>query len=309
MRQSQAMTELDEIALNGTPTTTNYTIIAPCKVTDTDGNVLLTDNVTVSGWDAYENGQDSVTIQKSAWTNNHCYFTKSAGASSTASVALSLGNMYSTGMIIKVPILDNGESTGLEAAVDMTYPYEQGQDSVQISKGSWSGGQIQFNKSVGTASTQTVSLAAFGAWGTGNNANKCTVTVKDGNTDTGLTYVVDASGRYTAGQNSVTITEVNGTVGERWGTYWYTVTMNAKASNDATGTNTVSVNAYDAWMDGYNSAPSNPSISQCYVSSFSVSRIAKYGDGYEVVGSVNIRVDFSDGTHTTYGPYSVRTIY
>ena len=88
--------------------------------------------------------------------------------------------------------------------------------------------------------------------------------------------------------------------------------MTATASNNATGSGSVEVNAYSVYSAGYSAgyaaAPVNPTISQCYVSSFSVSRVAKYGDGYEVTGSVSIRVNFSNGTYTTYGPYSVRDV-
>ena len=60
---------------------------------------------------------------------------------------------------------------------------------------------------------------------------------------------------------------------------------------------TVTVNA--------EAAPVNPTVTQCYVRSFSVSSVSKYGDGYEVVGSVTIRINYSDDTHQDY-TYTVR---
>ena len=53
---------------------------------------------------------------------------------------------------------------------------------------------------------------------------------------------------------------------------------------------------------------SSPTITQCYARNFSVSSVSKYGDGYEVVGSVYVRAEFSDGTHADYGPYTVRDV-
>lgn len=80
-----------------------------------------------------------------------------------------------------------------------------GQNSVTITKGSWSSGQITFSKSAGTASNQYVYLAAGSAsWGSGADVNKATVNIYDvyggGSDPTGVSVVVDAAARYSAGE-------------------------------------------------------------------------------------------------------------
>ena len=107
-----------------------------------------------------------------------------------------------------------------------------GQNSVTIVKGRWSSGQITFSKSAGTASNQYVYLAAGTAsWGSGADANKATVNIYDvyggGSDPTGISVVVDAAARYTAGQNSVTVGAPT------WGTAGSSNTFTVTASNGA----------------------------------------------------------------------------
>lgn len=79
--------------------------------------------------------------------------------------------------------------------------YNAGQNSVTISKGNWSNGQIQFTKSAGTASTQSVNLDADDPSWSGNVA---TVAIYDGDpggtgVSTGYSVTVNATGRYNDG--------------------------------------------------------------------------------------------------------------
>lgn len=98
---------------------------------------------------------------------------------------------------------------------------------------------------------------------------------------------------------------------------WTTVgTVTVNAPTYTLGSLSIASNGiYNAPTYGYTGfsyvsvdVPSSPTITQCYTRNFSVSSISKYGDGYEVVGSVYVRVEFSDNTHTDYGPYTVRDV-
>ena len=108
-----------------------------------------------------------------------------------------------------------------------------GKNAVTIVKGSWSGGQISFTKSEGTASTQTVQLCKTNASWSGNTA---TVQIWDGTSadaqhgvNTGYTVTVDASGRYTAGQNAVTLNDPTyNTVSSLTGSRTITVSTNGR---------------------------------------------------------------------------------
>ena len=78
-----------------------------------------------------------------------------------------------------------------------------GKNAVTITKGSWSGGQIAFTKSEGTASTKNVQLTAASASWSGNTAS---VAIWDGTAadaqhgvNTGYTVTVNAATRYNAG--------------------------------------------------------------------------------------------------------------
>ena len=123
-----------------------------------------------------------------------------------------------------------------------------GQNSVTIIKGSWASGQITFSKSAGTASSKYVYLAAGTAsWGSGADANKATVNIYDvygGNSDpTGISVVVDASSRYTAGAASVGFDDLG-----TWSSGSRTITL----TNGVT--DTVSIPATGSWSQSKPSA-------------------------------------------------------
>ena len=98
---------------------------------------------------------------------------------------------------------------------------------------------------------------------------------------------------------------------------WTTVgTVTVKAPTYTLGSLSITDNGiYNAPTYGYTGfsyvsvdVPTNPSITQCYIPSNALSNVtvtAKSQGRYNVTGNVTIRVDFSDGTHTTYGPYTV----
>ena len=122
------------------------------------------------------------------------------------------GNTYKAHVAYRDTTSDpTNKNTGYQVSVDASARYAAGQNNVTITKGSWSGGQISFTKSAGTASTKSVQLTAAAATWSGNTAS---VVMWDGTAadvqhgvSTGYTVTVDASGRYTAGQNNVTITK------------------------------------------------------------------------------------------------------
>ena len=78
--------------------------------------------------------------------------------------------------------------------------YIEGQNAVTINKGSWSGGQVTFDKSDGTASTKGVKVGLDGSW----SGNTYSYTIKDyydnaQGVTTGYTGTIDATNRYNAG--------------------------------------------------------------------------------------------------------------
>ena len=169
---------------------------------------------------------DPITFSKAttltdAWSDGKITVTASPQGV-TLERLLSQGETDWNGNVATVPINSvwgsqgqYSESTGRTVTVDASGRYTAGQNSVTITKGSWSGGIIQFTKSAGTASTKTVQLVSTAAsW----NGNTATVQIWDGTAadaqhgvNTGKTVTVDASARYTAGEtagkNAVTITK------------------------------------------------------------------------------------------------------
>ena len=165
-------------------------------------------------------GNNEVTINKGSWSSGQISFTKSKGTASTKTVQLTAATTTWDGNTASRVIWDgtaadsqHGVSTGYTVTVDASGRYTAGEtagkNAVTITKGTWSNGIIQFTKSEGTASTKTVQLTKDTA--TWNN-NTASVKIYDGTSVqqgsyTGYTVTVDASGRYTAGQNSVNVTK------------------------------------------------------------------------------------------------------
>ena len=163
--------------------------------------------VSVDASSRYTAGQNSVAITKGSWNRGQISFTKSAGTASTKSVQLTAAAATWSGNTASVVMWDgtaadvqHGVSTGYTVTVDATARYTAGQNSVAITKGSWSGGQISFTKSAGTASIKSVQLTAAAATWSGTTAS---VVIWDGTAadvqhgvSTGYTVTVDASGIY-----------------------------------------------------------------------------------------------------------------
>ena len=107
---------------------------------------------------------------------------------------------------------DTGQRVTIDASGASSASYNQGYtagiNAVTINKGSWSGGQITFSKSTGTASNRTVQLSA-GTVSWSNNTASVPIKDTSSNVNTGYTVSVNATARYnagvTAGKNAVTV--------------------------------------------------------------------------------------------------------
>ena len=105
--------------------------------------VPVLDNTTATGFSVivnagtiYTNGQNSVAINKGAWSNGTISFTKSAGTASTKSVTLQEGTESWSGNTVSVPILDSGAATGLTISVNAVGRYNAGWADAH-SKAAW----------------------------------------------------------------------------------------------------------------------------------------------------------------------------
>lgn len=108
------------------------------------------------------------------------------------------------GTIVQIKYPETG-GTKIPNSAELTVGslYTEGLNDVAINKGTWSGGQISFTKSAGTASTKSVQLtAATPVW----NGNAATVRIWDGQTadvqqgglDTGYDVTVNAESKLTS---------------------------------------------------------------------------------------------------------------
>ena len=163
-------------------------------------------SVTVNADAIYTKGQNSVNVTKGSWSaSGGISFTPSAGSGTGAAVALSQSQSWGsgdTGDKCTVTITDNagGGGQALKFEVDAGTRYSTGrtfgQNEVNINKGGWSGGNISFTKSVGTASTKTVSLTASKTTSSGVT----TVDIyDDGSRFTGCSTTVSYADAYAAG--------------------------------------------------------------------------------------------------------------
>jgi hypothetical protein len=209
-----------------------------------------------------------------------------------------IGTAAESGGQITIPTtyLDGTAGPSINFNIAATAKYQT--DVAAAERTGWTNaiGTVRINNSSSGAGDKTVNLASGGS-----------VTVYAQGKDNSGAAAYTTYGTVTVNAEAVTIDSVNGTQGITWGTWYIPVTMTATASNGETGSNTINVDARDVYVAGYNAAPVNPTVSQCYVRSFSVSSVSKYGDGYEVVGSVTIRINYSDNTHQDY-TYTVRDI-
>ena len=219
----------------GTPGTSGYASVV------LNGNLIA--RIDISDWytsglsAGVTAGQNGVTVTKGSWSGGLVEFNKSAGTASRQEVRLALSGVSWNGNTATVQIWDgtsadaqHGSYTGKSVTVDASGQYNAGYDAgnsagyssgysagnsagittgqngVTINKGAWSGGQISFTKSAGTASTKSVQLVnSSPTW----NGNTATVQIWDGQSAdaqhgsyTGKDVTVDASGRYNAGYDA-----------------------------------------------------------------------------------------------------------
>lgn len=208
--QNQQETKSFALQKGATPGSTGYASVSL--------NNIVVGRIEIGSW--YDAGQNSVSVSKGAWSGGIITFSPSAGTGASSTVQLSKGTESWTDDVCTFAILDGQGSTGYTCTVDASARYTAGYNAgyaaggggvtVNVIKGTWSGGQITFSPSSGSGSSSTVTLAqGVTTWGTGNSANTASVPVLDGQGSTGYTFSVDASARYTAGEtagkNAVTI--------------------------------------------------------------------------------------------------------
>ena len=208
----------------------------------------------------------AVATISGSWSDGTLTVSKDPNGSSTYSSVidsvLANGQVTYANQILTVPVTvrvrNNGGSqseTGYSGtlAVGAGLAYTAGQNSVNASKLSWSAGSLTIKPSAGTGSSATVNLTAASATWDGNTAS---IKIWDGTSadsqhgsDTGYTVTVDASGRYTAGQNSVNVKRGTWNAGSLTikpsaGT-GSSVTVNLTAASATWDENTASVKIWD----------------------------------------------------------------
>lgn len=146
----QESVTVSSIAKNGTTTySENYkTVYIPVTATASNGNSFsgtVSSDITTSYNAGKTEGQNGVTINKSAWANGVCTFTKSAGTASTKTVSLAQDETttWRTGNyanIADVKVLDGSAETGLTISINAVSRYNAGyneclgnMDSINIS--------------------------------------------------------------------------------------------------------------------------------------------------------------------------------
>ena len=164
--------------------------------------------------------------------------------------------------------------------------------------------------SVAVGSTKSLSVSSYVELVYNQNTHKYTAmgSAKVGTTTMHTaTPVISGTEAYDAGKtkgaNDVTISEVNGSVGDRWGTYYYTVTMTAKASNNATGSNTVSVNAVGAYDAGKTKGANDVTINKGTWSKGSISFTKS--EGTASTKTVSLTLSATQNTSTDANKWTV----
>lgn len=198
---TQSNTKNDSVTITAIPsvvynsTTHQYTITASAKA---DNDVIYTSGGQGSGTQAYTDGVtigrgqigvsltlDDNVVQAAVVQSD----TKSDSLTITAVPSIVYNNtthQYTITASAKaddeVIYTSGGQGIGTQA-------YTDGQNSVNVSKGSWSNGGITFSPSVGTGSSASVQLSkGTETW----NGNVCTFPILDSSSNTGLTCSVTA---------------------------------------------------------------------------------------------------------------------
>jgi len=197
----QSATKSDSVTITAIPsivynnTTHQYTITASAKA---DNDVIYTSGGQGSGTQAYTDGVtigrgqmgvsltlDDNVVQASVVQSN----TKSDSLTITAVPSIVYNSTTHQYTITASAKADNdviytsgGQGSGTQA-------YADGQNSINVSKGSWSSGGITFSPSAGTGSSASVQLSkGTETW----NGNVCTFPILDSSSNTGLTCSVTA---------------------------------------------------------------------------------------------------------------------
>lgn len=178
-----------------------------------DGNNYKLQKKTVynSNWTDAGNFSRATTLS-GAWSGGVFTVTASPqSVSHSTRIYQSSVSGYGTtwnGDVASVPVCYGDDAqhpakTGYTVTVNASSRYTAGQNSVNVTKGSWSSGIISFTTSAGTGSSKSVQLTQGSASWSGNTAS---VMIWDGTaadaqhgSQTGYTVTVDASSRYNAG--------------------------------------------------------------------------------------------------------------
>lgn len=175
-----------------------------------------------------------------------------------------------------------------------------GAGSVTLSK-SWSGGILTVKASNGKTSTAQISKGTE-SW----NGNLCSFPVMDGGGSTGYTCKVDASARYTAGVNSVTVPNTNITRqaadsyagGDNHSTIVY---IRAQASNGKYGTQSFTVSGESAYNAGYNAGRTSGSGAVTLSKSWSGGILTvKASSGVESTAQISKGTETWDGNKCSF---------
>ena len=210
---------------SGEPTVAGITYTIPLTATATNGRTG-SGVCVLTATEAYTSGRNSMTPHS---------ITTAAGTNTIALTGRQTGTT-SHGLHI---ISTDDTVTDLSINVDASEVYAAGVASV-----------TQRTALIG-------SLITLGRYDTATSNQSTTITYDNGSSTSSVPVQVDASAVYgkgiEVGQTYVTITSVTGGTPVKSGKY-YNVSLTATASNSATGTGSVRVDASDVYTDGYNAA-------------------------------------------------------
>ena len=295
---------------------TNHTLSVDGKIV---ANFLGTGDVNFDRAKAKKEGEDSVKLSSAGWisgqnvvsaTNGQKYTVKLPGFSGSAGA---FNAQHKCSVTFSTPSVNMPLKT---VEVDATSVYNEGKkagtDGVTLSSAGWISGQNVVKASNGKS--YTVKLPGFSASaGAFNSSNKCTVTFSTPSVNTPLkTIDVDASGVYTNGKNSVTVSDITTSQTYSSVNYNTTVSITAKASNGKTKTSSITVSGAAAYNAGYSAGSSagyssgyNEGKSDGYTSGFNEGKNEGYTEGYNDANGAYSLI----GTLYTVGERSTNTHY
>lgn len=246
----------------------------------------------------------------SAWTNAYNTVRINNNGSGTAGPGSKTISLSSGSVEVYAQAKDNANASIWTTVGTVTV------DATAAVNAGWTSaiGTVRINNSSSGVGNNTVNLASGGS-----------VTVYAQAKDNSDASIYTTYGTVTVNAEAVTIDSVNGKQGTTFNTYYIPVTMTATASNQATGTNTMNVNAsgvYSAgqssgWTNAYNTVRVNnnkgtgsgsQTISLDYGGSAEVYAQVKASSSataWSTVGTVTVNapaaVPLTTGTFTTNG--------